>query len=252
MAGVLALNVWVEQFRSRFFHLIWVFGGVLLYATLLVGVLAVEQELRVLQDLGLALIELLTLTACAFVAANSILREVEMKTIYLILARPVPRGSYLLGKFLGLQLSVACAALAMAGLHVSLLLLRGWEPDPRYALFLAGSVGKVFLVSALTVLLSLISTSAVSALTMTGVMWTIGHFSQDLEHLASMNTGLAGLLLGASRPLFPDLQALNSRDWWPPEGGFAWGGAGASLAYILLYAGACLAFSWALFRRKEF
>lgn len=252
MIWILAVNVWVDQLRNRFFHLIWVFGGVLVYASLLLGVMAVEQEVRVLHDLGLAFLELLTLGAAVFVAANSILREMELKTIYLILARPVPRGSYLLGRFLGLQLSVLCAALAMAGLHVLLLVWRGWTPEVSYLLFLSGSLGKVFLVSALTLLLSLVSTSVVSALTMTGIVWGIGHFADEMGRLAEKSTGPSRWVLAATQPLFPDLQAFNLRDWWPPDGLLAWGGPSYALAYLALYSGACLVLSWALFRRKEF
>lgn len=252
LVWVLAKNVWLEQFRNRFFHLIWVFGGLLAYASLLVGVLAVEQELRVLQDLGLAVLELLTLGAAVFVAASTLLRELEQKTIYLILARPVPRGAYLLGRFLGLQLSVASAAAAMAALHLSLLFLRGWSWEAGYAAALAGVLAKVFLVSALTFLLALLSTSVLSALTMTGICWILGHFSTELRALAARAQGLRAAALGLTQRLLPDLQAFNLRDTWGPDGGLSWGVPLWAAAYLALYSGACLALAYALFRRREF
>ena len=249
---ILAKNVWLEQFRNRFFHLIWMFGGVLLYASFLLGVLAVEQELRVLQDIGLALIELLTLGAAVFVAANSILKEMELKTIYLILARPVPRGAYLLGRFLGLQFSVGTAALLMALLHVSLLLFRGWHGEPAYVFALGGILAKVFLMTALTFLLSLLSTSVLSALSMTSICWLLGHFAPELRILAGKSVGTTGALLAAVRWLLPDLQAFNLRDAWPPGGTLSWSGPAWAAVYLLLYSGACLAFAYGMFRRREF
>lgn len=252
LVWVLAQNVWLEQVRNRFYHLIWVFGGVLVYASLLVGVLAVEQELRVLVDLGLAMLELLSVAAAVFVAANSILREVEQKTIYLILTRPVPRGVYLLGRFAGLQLSVFSAALAMAALHLSLLGLRGWAGDAAYAFALAGILAKVLLISAVTVLLAMLSTSVFSALTMTGIVWVLGHFTAEIDGLARKTTGFARLALRAVDPLLPNLQAFNLRDSWPPEGNLVWGALGYGLLYLALYSGACLALSYWMFRKREF
>jgi len=249
---ILAKNVWLEQLRSRFYHLIWIFGGVLLYASLLVGVMAVEQELRVLMDLGLALLELMSLGAAAFVAATSILREMETKTIYLILSRPVSRGGYLLGRFLGLELSVASATGAMAVLHVGLLWLRGWSWETTYALFVIACLGKVFLLGALTVFLSLLSTSVFSALTMTFIFWVLGHFTEELKFLAQKAKGGTGLLLRAIEPVLPNLQVFNVRDWWPPEGNLSWGGPTYAAAYLALYAGACLSLAYWLFRKKEF
>lgn len=252
MIWILARNVWMEQFRNRLYHLIWVFGAVLVYASLLVAYMAVEQELKVLLDVGLAMIEMLALAAGVFTAANSILLEMEHKTIYLVLTRPVPRGSYLLGRFLGLQLSVASAALVMALFHIVLLLLRGWTWHGSYLLMLGGSLGKIFLVSALTILLSLISTSVVSALTMTGIVWALGHFTEELHLMARKAAGLQGPALRAVELLLPNLQVFNLRDSWPPEGILNPGAPAYAAGYLLLYSGACLALAYAMFRKREF
>lgn len=248
---ILAKNTWVEQLRSRFFNLIWIFGGVLLYASLLVGVLAVEEQTRVILDMGLALIELLCLAAAVFVAANSILREMELKTIYLILARPVPRGAYLIGRFLGLQLSVLTAGLVMAGMHLTLLFWRGWTWEPAYPLMLLGCFEKVFLVSSMTLCLSLLSTSVMSALTMTGILWALGHFTEEIRFLTAHPHTPIGWVLHYVNPLLPDLQAFNFRDFVPAAGAAPWTAATAA-GYLVIYSGACLLFAYALFRNKEF
>ena len=111
---MLALNSWRENLRSRFFLLMMIFSVVFLYISMLFGLLAVDQELRVLLDFGLAFIEIMGLAGAVYGAASGILHEIETKTIYLILSRPVSRGQYLLGRFTGLMLSALAAISLMA------------------------------------------------------------------------------------------------------------------------------------------
>src|SRR5258708_5692622 len=122
LISILALNQWREQWRNRSFLVAVVFSGVLIYASILLGVLAVEQETRALLDFGQSFIELIGLGLAAFGAATGILREMETKTIYLILSRPVPRWIYLLGRYFGLLLTTLGAVILMTAVHLTVLL----------------------------------------------------------------------------------------------------------------------------------
>lgn len=253
MIWILAKNAWVEQFRNRFYHLILIFGGVLVYASLLLGVLAVEQELRVLEDLGFALMELLLLGSVLFTASTSILKEMETKTIYLVLTRPVSRGQYLVGRYLGLMLSVSCAALLMGAVHLSLLLLRGWEFHFSYGLLLAFSLAKVFMMGALTILLSLFSTSVTSAVLITMILWILGHFMAEIKFLMHKSSGWMYWLLAFLNVIIPDLGLLNLKErWLPVQSYFGPSEVFLPLGYGLLYCCVCLVLAEQLFRRKEF
>jgi len=97
LVGILALGQWREQWRNRSFLVALFFAGILIYASFLLGTLAVDQETRALLDFGLSFIELMGLGLAVFGAATGILREMETKTIYLVLTRPIPRWVYLLG-----------------------------------------------------------------------------------------------------------------------------------------------------------
>src|SRR5262245_11815625 len=119
-AMILALNSLQENLHGRFFLLTAVFGLTTLYLSLLLGLLAADQEVRLILDFGLALIELLGLAGAVYAACTVILREMETKTIYLILTRPVARGEYLLGRFLGIVLSAAASMSLMAVVHLAI------------------------------------------------------------------------------------------------------------------------------------
>ncbi len=250
--GVLARHTLREQGVSRPYHLIVVFGGVLIYASLLFGAMAVDQASRVLLDFGLALIELFTLAAAVHGAATTILREIDQKTLYLILTRPVSKDAYLAGRYLGLLLSSGAAMLVMALLHLALLRAKGAAFVPAYPVLLFGSFLKVALMAALATLLALFSTSVLTALNLTFVLWVLGHFMSEARFLIGRLSGPAAWLSRAAILLVPNLQLLNFKDRWEAPGALTFGGTAWAAGYAAVYASACLGLAMLLFRRKEF
>lgn len=251
---ILAFNACREQLRSRFYSVTLLFGGLILYLSLLLGMLAADQELRVLTDFGLSFIELLSALAVAFAAATGTLQEMETKTLYLVLTRPVPRWAYLSGRFLGLVASALTSLLLMSAVHVAVLLAKGWAWEWGYLLGLAGVACKVVLAAALSALLAMVSTSALSALSMTGILWMLGHFVPELRFLIRRSTAGAGesLLLGAAY-LLPNLQLFNFRDrLGVPASSVMAEPVGFALAYAAAYVAACLMLTVVIFKRKEF
>ncbi|MEK7722341.1 MAG: hypothetical protein AAB359_08130, partial [Elusimicrobiota bacterium] len=138
-----AFNSFQESVRNRFFTLFAVFAFTAVYASVLAGALAVEQEARVLTDFGLALIELTALAYSLFGAATAMLIEAETKTIYLVFSRPVPRWAYLAGKLGGTLLTAGLMLVIMGAMHISLLAFRGFGLPDFYAWALAGTFLKL-------------------------------------------------------------------------------------------------------------
>ncbi|MBI5629370.1 MAG: ABC transporter permease subunit [Elusimicrobia bacterium] len=246
---IIAFNSWQENLRSRFYMLAVIFGGVTLYVSLLLGLLAADQELRVLLDFGLSFIELMALAGAAYGAATIILREMETKTIYLILTRPVSRGQYLLGRFIGLLLSILASMLLMAAAHLSLLFVKGWEWQWGYFLALWGSFLKVSLAAALTTFMALFSSSALTALCISAILWSLGHFLPEIRFMIAWGSARAAMVpLTILSYVIPNLQLLNYRDHL---------GSGQQaffvpLAYAAAYAGVWLGLACLYLRKKEF
>lgn len=207
-----AYNSFFESVRSRFFTLSAVFAFTAVYASVLAGVMAVDQEARLLADFGLALIELTALAYALFEASSALPREAETKTIYLVFSRPVPRWAYLAGKLGGALLTAALMLAMMASIHVSVLLFRGFDVPPAYAWALFGTFLKLAVIVSFAFFVSLFSTSPVSTLVISGIMWTLGHFAAEARFLAERAEGLKGSLLGAALWLVPNLQLFNVRD----------------------------------------
>ncbi len=251
---ILASNSLQENWRSRFYLLSVAFGVLFLYMSLLLGLLAQEQEVRVLLDFGLALIELIGLAGGLYAAATVFLREMETKTIYLILTRPVSRGEYLLGRYLGLLLSVASSMLLMAAMHVVILVWKGWHPTPLYAVALFGAFVKVAITSALGAFLALFSSSVLTALGIAGILWTLGHFLPEMRFMIAWGAPHAAIApLTWLTYVVPDLQIFNVRDRlastaFSPRELKVW----AQLAYAVVYSGVWLVLGRVWLAKKEF
>ena len=150
MRAILAIAryTFLQQFRNRLYLVVVLFGLFMVAASLLFGALAGDQEVRVILDLGLVTAELFGLATAMFGAVTLVVEEMESKTIYLILTRPLPRPFYVLGRFLGLLLAVGASMALMELLHFSLLFTKGWEPDPALFAALPRMGLKVMLITA--------------------------------------------------------------------------------------------------------
>jgi ABC-type transport system involved in multi-copper enzyme maturation permease subunit len=239
----------LQQFRNRLYLVVLFFGALLLAASLLFGAVAADQELRVILDLGLATAEFFGLVTALFGAVTLILEEMESRTIYLILTRPLPRPVYILGRSFGLLAAVAASVGAMAVLLALLLWAKGGAPGPEFYVAIPFILLKIGVVTALAVFFSLFSSSAAASVVFTFFFWVLGHFGRELRFLAEKSGGAAEAGLKALLLLVPDLARLNYRDFLhaPDAGGFA-----SAALYAVVYSAACFCLSAALFSRKEF
>ncbi|MRG96804.1 ABC transporter permease [Polyangium spumosum] len=114
--GVIALNTYRESVRARILlGLAAVAFAVSLYS-LVVGAFTLKNAPRVVSDLGAASISIFSLAVAIIIGATSLHRELEQKTLFPILARPIRRSEYLVGKYLGTLLTIAVFVMADAGL----------------------------------------------------------------------------------------------------------------------------------------
>ncbi|HSC89656.1 MAG TPA: hypothetical protein VLC09_20375, partial [Polyangiaceae bacterium] len=112
----LAMNTYREAVRARILHgLLGLAVGTCGYA-LVVGAYSLGNQARVVADLGSASISLYSIVVAIVLGATSLYRELELKTIFPILARPLRRGEYLLGKFVGTVLTLAVFVALNSGL----------------------------------------------------------------------------------------------------------------------------------------
>jgi ABC-type transport system involved in multi-copper enzyme maturation permease subunit len=248
----IARYTFIEIFRNKVYYVLLLFAGVLLGAVLLLGALGGEQRNRMIIDFGLVSIEFFALLIAVFAAVTLVLEEMESRTLYLILSRPVARYQFVLGRFLGLLGVLTFAYLLMAAGHALLLNSQDIHLHAWYFLSLLYSWEKIVLITAIGMAFSLFATSTISAIAFTLFFWVMGHFSSEIRFLAGKAAQpLLTLLFNVFYYLTPNFQLMNLKDLpsAPLEGSaWLWSAAGYGFAYTV----ACLALVVLLFRKKEF
>ena len=251
----IALNAFREAVRDRVLYNLVLFVLLLTGAAIFIGELSGGQERKVIVDLGLSAMLLFGVFIAIFVGVGLVYKEIERRTIYAIFSKPVGRGEFLVGKYLGLCLTLLVNVVIMA-LGVSLALIyvsRGWDPLimtiwPAVLLIYV----ELMILTAVALLFSSFSSPALSAL-LTFFVFIIGHFSADLKSLAtSMGSVGARWLFGALYYLLPNLSnysfitpAAHGR---APEPAFVL----AAVLYAFVYIAVILAAATLIFSRRNF
>lgn len=123
-----ALNAYREAVRARVLHALSALALAVTGYSLVLGTLSLHQDARVVADVGTASASLFSVVLTITLAATTLHREVELKTLYPILTRRLLRHEYVLGKFLGIYLTVATFLVTDAGLTLTLLATRVDRP----------------------------------------------------------------------------------------------------------------------------
>ena len=253
--AAIARNAFREAVRDRVLYNLVVFVLLLTGGAIFLGELSAAQEAKIIVDMGLSAMLLFGVFIAIFVGVGLVYKEIERRTVYAIFAKPVGRGEFLVGKYLGLCLTLAVNVAVMgAGVSLALLYVRGGY-DPL-ALSIWPAVALVFLeltvVVAVALLFSSFSSPALSAL-LTFAVFVIGHFSADMKQFAAA-TGArpARLLFGALYYLLPNFShymviAGAAHGAKPDAAAFL-----AAVLYAAVYVPALLAASTLIFNRRNF
>jgi ABC-type transport system involved in multi-copper enzyme maturation permease subunit len=251
----IARNAFREAVRDRVLYNLVLFVLLLTVSAIFLGELSAAQEAKIIVDLGLSAMLLFGTFIAIFVGTGLVYKEIERRTLYAILAKPVGRGEFLLGKYLGLCLTLAVNVFVM-GVGISLALLyvkRGYDP---LALRIWPAVALIYIelliIVAVALLFSSFSTPALSAL-LTFAVFVIGHFSADLKTLAAATgTTVARVFFGLLFYLLPNLSHYTKltdagHGLMPAPAAFV-----AALAYALVYVAVLLAAATFVFNRRNF
>src|SRR5947209_62617 len=179
----IARNAFREAVRDRILYNLVVFALLLIAGAILLGELSGGQEAKIIVDLGLSAILFFGVFIAIFVGVGLVYKEIERRTLYAILSKPIGRGEFLFGKYLGLCLTLL-VNVAIMGVGLSLALLyvkRGWDPLvmriwPAILLIYI----ELLILTGVAMLFSSFSSPALSAL-LTFFVFVIGHFSADLK-----------------------------------------------------------------------
>jgi ABC-type transport system involved in multi-copper enzyme maturation permease subunit len=246
----IALNTFREAIRDRVLYLLLVFALVLIAVSRLLSLLTVGEEAKIIKDVGLSAISLFGVLTAVFVGVSLVFKEIERRTVYTLLATPIRRWQFVVGKFLGL---LAVLAMNLALMSVALFVVLLFRGEPPWALVPAILLILVELavITSFALLFSSITNPMLAAL-MTFAVYVMGHLSWSLMLLKAKLSGAGAVVCDVVYWVMPNLERLNIKAEavhdLPLETGFVPFALlyGLSYSLVVLFV-ACLAFE-----RKDF
>jgi ABC-type transport system involved in multi-copper enzyme maturation permease subunit len=248
----IALNTFRESIRDKVLITLIIFAVLVMAGSRVIQPLALGEEGKIIKDLGLSAITLFCVLIAILVGGRIVYREVEKRTIYIMLAKPVRRWEFILGKYLGLMMVLVVSLVVMTAAFYAILVILG-EGAPLYLLLaVLMTFFELAIITAVAVLFSTFSTPITGAV-FTFAVYFVGHLSKDLKLLAAISP--SPIVKVASYVFYyalPNLGNFNVR----PEVVY-----GAPLdpsalilsgLYALVYTATLLLVSAAVFNRKEF
>ena len=238
-----------EALRRKVQVNLLLFAIVLVVASLVLSTLTIGEMHRIAADLGLTAMQLMGSLIAVFLGASLVAGDVERRVVYPILAKPVSRAQYLLGRYCGLAATLVLNLAVMGATLAAMLVLEARSLRPLDAALLSayGMMAVQFLVvAAVAVLFSSLTTTTLAVIFALAVT-IAGRLSNDLRTLwtgpgAGIGRGLWYLV--------PNLSALSLNEsvvYRTPPPGTAW----LAALYALLYAAAVLALAAATFERRD-
>ena len=251
-AMLIAQNTFREAVRDRVLAGIVAGGLVLLALTRVGSALAMGEDLRLTVDLGLSSISLLGLLVILLVGTSLVAKEIERKTIFNLLSRPLPRPVYLVGKWAGLTGAlalVACVLGTALAVLVSALGSPHHVPAIAQATYLA--MLELSLLTSLAVLFSALSTPVLSALYTLG-FFLAGQWCDDLRRFAAQAPPGLRELLATVADVLPNLPLFNMRSLAAAGDATGLAHLGLATGYAALYCACVLALASAAFESRDF
>jgi len=260
-----AVHVFKESVRDKVLYNLVLFAGLLMAASFLIGQLTAGQDVKIIKDLGLAAISIFGLFIAIFIGIGLVSKEVEKRSIYALLAKPVRRQELIAGKFAGLALTLAINIAIMAVMYFALLtyynysepehIRRAWEApaiDPALLKPIVLIYLQLLVVNAVALFFSTF-TSPMPAAAFTLGVWIAGHFSEDLKAFDAMVESQSAATLG--RLLYyvlPNFGAFDVKSLAVHGQPIALGLIGINAAYATAYIGLLLGGAALIFARKDF
>ena len=250
-----ASNVFLEVIRDRILYLVALFAVLMMAAAVLLPDISAGAQNKITLDLGLGAIHLISVVVAVFVGTGLVNKEIDRRTVLVLLSKPVSRWEIILGKHVGLSAVLAVLVALLTAVLLGVLLLNG-IPFPWGSLLIAAGFMFVeaMLITAFAILFG-VFTSSLLAILLTFAVYLMGHLSQDIVALGKLSeTEGIQRITNSLYLVLPDLERFNLRNeaiygmqlipsTWELS---------THLLYGLLYIGLLLVISLVIFSRRQF
>lgn len=247
----IAFNTFRENLRDKLLYNLLVFALLMIGSSILLMRLTLGEFHRLILDIGLASINFFGVLIAIFVGIGLVSKEIEKKTIYTIVSKPVARYEFLLGKYLGLLVTLL---VNMSVMVIGLLAVLFLQDVPIH-LVLFKALGMIFLefmvVTAVALLFSTFTTATLSAI-FTLAVYVIGHLTPDLKTFGQKMDTLGRSVLEGLYYFLPNLERFNLKGHVTHNMAVPVQDLGLIVAYGLAYTTLLLVLASVIFQRRDF
>src|SRR4029077_6556573 len=263
--GLIAVNVFRESVRDKVLYNLVLFAILLMGASYLIGQLTAGQDIKIIKDLGLASIAIFGLFIAVFIGIGLVSKEVERRSVYSLLSKPIHRYQLILGKYAGITLTLVVNVVIMTLAFYAVLVYTAWGIDstiqsawdaPALDPALLKAIGlilvELLLVTAIALFFSTFSTPILSAALAFG-LFIVGHFSTDLRNFDQVVDSPAAIRL--ARGLYwvlPNLGQFDGKSQVVHGQPVPIGYMGLTTAYAAIYTAMLLTMAAFIFSRRDF
>ena len=251
--SAITLNTFREAVRDRVLYNLVLFVLLLVASAPLFSQISIGLEKLMLVNVGLSSISLFGVIIAIFVGIGLVSKEIEKKTLYTILSRPVRRWEFIIGKYLGLLLTlVVNTALMTVGFYLALLIfINGLKrADAMLLVAVYFIVLQFMMMVAITLLFSTFSTPIFSAI-FAFALYVIGTFGEDLKNFAAMSHGATKWLAMGASYIMPNFASLNVIAQAAHEQNVSSSLIFSNTVYALLYSLAVTVMAVMIFERRN-
>lgn len=252
IVAVIARNTFKEAVRDRILYLLLFFAATAILFSRVLALLTVGDRMKIVKDVGLASISLFGALMAILIGTGLVYKEIEKRTIFTLLSKPIRRSEFLLGKYFGLVLTLAVMLACMGIIFLALVFLQTGTVELKLFAAITFIFIELVLLTAVALLFSCFSTPILSSL-FSLAFYLIGHFSWSLETLIKkVRPGWGKTLLRVLAAILPDLETFNIKTevvhGLPLPASLLL----ISTAYGLVYAAFVLTLAILVFRRRDF
>jgi ABC-type transport system involved in multi-copper enzyme maturation permease subunit len=246
-----AVNTFREAVRDRIFTSILFFAGAFILLSLALQEVTIGDQAKVVRSVGQGSIDVFGAIVAMFLGVSIVWKELDKRTIYTILSKPLPRWQFILGKYFGLLVTVGVELLILGVVYVALLTTQQGFPPAVFFVSMGTLFLELMLLTAWATLFSA-SSSPTTATAFTLSVFVIGHLADDIWLYGSQaESEVAQAVARGLYWVLPNFELFSIRSEAVHELPIPWDQVAGSAAYGLAYSAAVLCMAVFVFQRKD-
>jgi ABC-type transport system involved in multi-copper enzyme maturation permease subunit len=247
--------IFKQSFRNKILNILILFAVFAIGFSLVISELAQEAEVKMVVDFGLFAIGLFAFLTVVLSMTVQLFEETELKTLMVIMVKPIKRHEYIIGKYIGMMLTVLMNIVLMLMILMLIIKFRGGDPwDIKIFAAAMYSLLSVAILASAAMFLSVVTTSVPSCIIFLISVYAMGHLTIHLKNIVDKNGGaLVKAAVDVIYFVVPNLELFNMKD--KIHGNMALfdiGYLGLVFGYTSLYIAVMLVLTSVIFSKKEF